>query len=218
MQSSVTAEHPKAQPTLQSTQVMDYQWVFKLTLSLLFAESKYRQSSEPVESNPHPQANLKRYKGFRSQWLIVFQNPYLWARSKIAVPIITVPVLVPNFVGSVRGLILRYYPGIRLEGLRKNTENLNQDSRSPGSDPGPPEYEAGVASLQFSFSCDEAWCAKEFMQEERWILFRRMHKFTNGSIRFYSYFYMHRILYAHLLLYYNILTKLRQQWVNSTSC
>jgi hypothetical protein len=35
-------------------------------------------------------------------------------------------------VGSGRGLIVRYYPGIRLEGLRKMTKNLNQNSRSPG--------------------------------------------------------------------------------------
>jgi len=28
-------------------------------------------------------------------------------------------------------LILMYYPGIRLEGLRKTTKNLNEDSRSP---------------------------------------------------------------------------------------
>jgi hypothetical protein len=49
-------------------------------------------------------------------------------------------------IGSVRGLISRYYPGIRLEGLRKTTRNLNQDSRSlgPRIEPGPPEYEAGV--------------------------------------------------------------------------
>jgi hypothetical protein len=41
---------------------------------------------------------------------------------------------------------LKYYPGIRLEGLRKTTENLIHDSRCPGRDlnPGPPEYEAGV--------------------------------------------------------------------------
>jgi hypothetical protein len=29
-----------------------------------------------------------------------------------------------NFVGSGRGLILRYYPGIRLEGLRKTTNSV----------------------------------------------------------------------------------------------
>jgi hypothetical protein len=31
MQSSVTADRPKAQPTLQSTQVVDYQRIFKPT-------------------------------------------------------------------------------------------------------------------------------------------------------------------------------------------
>jgi hypothetical protein len=36
-----------------------------------------------------------------------------------------------GFVGSGRGLILRYYLGIRLEELRKTTKALNQDSRSP---------------------------------------------------------------------------------------
>jgi hypothetical protein len=29
---------------------------------------------------------------------------------------------------------LRYYPGIRLEGLRNATENLSHDSRFPGLD------------------------------------------------------------------------------------
>jgi hypothetical protein len=40
--------------------------------------------------------------------------------------------------GSGSGLILRYYPGISMEGLRKTTKNLSQDSRSPGPrfDPG----------------------------------------------------------------------------------
>jgi hypothetical protein len=48
-------------------------------------------------------------------------------------------------VGSGRGLILRYYPGIRMEGLRKTTKNLTQDSRSARRDLSavPPEYEAG---------------------------------------------------------------------------
>jgi hypothetical protein len=51
---------------------------------------------------------------------------------------------------SCRDVILRYYPDIRLEGLRKRTGNLNQDSRSPGPDlnPGPPEYEAGVLTTR----------------------------------------------------------------------
>jgi len=35
-------------------------------------------------------------------------------------------------VGNDRGLILMYYPGIRPEGLRRNTRNLDQDGRSPG--------------------------------------------------------------------------------------
>jgi hypothetical protein len=49
--------------------------------------------------------------------------------------------------GSNRGLLLKYYPGIRLEGLRKTTKNLSQDSRYPGGDfnPGPPE--AGVLTI-----------------------------------------------------------------------
>jgi hypothetical protein len=38
---------------------------------------------------------------------------------------------------------LRYYPGICLEGLRKITNNISQDSLSPGRDLnlGPPKYE-----------------------------------------------------------------------------
>jgi hypothetical protein len=37
-------------------------------------------------------------------------------------------------VGSGHGLILRYYAGIHLEGLRKTTEDLNQDSRLLGAE------------------------------------------------------------------------------------
>jgi hypothetical protein len=49
-------------------------------------------------------------------------------------------------VGSGYDLILRYFPDTGLEGLRKITENLNQDSRMLGreSNLGPPEYEVGV--------------------------------------------------------------------------
>jgi hypothetical protein len=49
------------------------------------------------------------------------------------------------FGESVPGLIFRYYPGIRLEGLRKTTKSLSQDSRSLGQDlnPVPHEYEVG---------------------------------------------------------------------------
>jgi hypothetical protein len=48
--------------------------------------------------------------------------------------------------GSGLGLILRYYHGIRLEGLRETMKTLSQDSRSPGRDfnPGPRENEARV--------------------------------------------------------------------------
>jgi hypothetical protein len=51
-----------------------------------------------------------------------------------------------GFKGSGRVLILIYYPGIRLEGLRKTTKNLSEDSLSSArnSNPEPPEYEAGV--------------------------------------------------------------------------
>jgi hypothetical protein len=46
---------------------------------------------------------------------------------------------------SGRGLILKYYPSIRLEGLSKIMKNLNQDCLSPGRDLnlGPSGYEAG---------------------------------------------------------------------------
>jgi hypothetical protein len=37
-----------------------------------------------------------------------------------------------GFDRKQRGLILWYYPGIRLERLRKTTKHLNQDSLSPG--------------------------------------------------------------------------------------
>jgi hypothetical protein len=43
------------------------------------------------------------------------------------------------------GLILRYYPGIRHESLRKTTKPLNKNMRSQRRDlnAGPAEYEAG---------------------------------------------------------------------------
>jgi hypothetical protein len=49
-----------------------------------------------------------------------------------------------DLVGSGRNLILRHYPDILVEVLRKPTKNLDQDSRSLGPDlnPGPSEYEA----------------------------------------------------------------------------
>jgi hypothetical protein len=48
-----------------------------------------------------------------------------------------------------RSLILRYYLGICLEGLRKITD-ISQDSRSQGRNlnTGPPEYEAGVLTTR----------------------------------------------------------------------
>jgi hypothetical protein len=51
--------------------------------------------------------------------------------------------------GSVR-LIVRYSPGIRLEGQSKTTKNMNQDSWSEGTDLnlGPPKHEAGVLTTR----------------------------------------------------------------------
>jgi hypothetical protein len=51
-----------------------------------------------------------------------------------------------DLVGSGRGLILRYYPGIRLEGLRKTTKSSISMAGHRGrvSNQGPPEYEAGL--------------------------------------------------------------------------
>jgi hypothetical protein len=47
---------------------------------------------------------------------------------------------------------LKCYPGIFLDGLRKTTKNLSQDSRSAGRDlkPGPPEYQVGALCYQGS--------------------------------------------------------------------
>jgi hypothetical protein len=52
--------------------------------------------------------------------------------------------------GSDRGLILRHYPGFRLEGLGRNTENLCQYRRSPcrNLNPGPSKYEAGMLTTR----------------------------------------------------------------------
>jgi hypothetical protein len=48
-----------------------------------------------------------------------------------------------DLVESGRGQILRYYPGIRLEGLQKTTKNLNQDRGSPG-----PRIEPGTSRIR----------------------------------------------------------------------
>jgi hypothetical protein len=58
-----------------------------------------------------------------------------------------------NLKGYARKLSppnLRSYPGICLEGLRKTTKTLIQDSRSQGRDlnPVPPEYEAGLLTIR----------------------------------------------------------------------
>jgi hypothetical protein len=51
-------------------------------------------------------------------------------------------------VDRVHCIILRYYPGIRMEVLRKTTKSLNRDSRAPDLKPVPPEYKAGVLTTQ----------------------------------------------------------------------
>jgi hypothetical protein len=55
-----------------------------------------------------------------------------------------------RFGGSGRGLILRHYSGIRLEGLRKTTKNSIRIAGYRGQDlkPGPPEYEAAVLTTR----------------------------------------------------------------------
>jgi hypothetical protein len=58
-----------------------------------------------------------------------------------------------NWKGFGRKLLssnLGYYPGTCLQGLRKTTDNLSQDSRFPGRDLNlePPEYEAGVLTTR----------------------------------------------------------------------
>jgi hypothetical protein len=44
--------------------------------------------------------------------------------------------------------LFKYYPGIRLEGLRKTSVNIAENNQSPGWDlkPGPPEYEVVLTS------------------------------------------------------------------------
>jgi hypothetical protein len=57
---------------------------------------------------------------------------------------------------------LKYYPYNCLEGLRKTMKNLSQDSRSPGQDlnPGHPEYEAGVLTIQPRCSVTQYYVVK----------------------------------------------------------
>jgi hypothetical protein len=49
---------------------------------------------------------------------------------------------------SGRRIILRYYLGIRMEGLRKSTKNVSQDSRSPDRDLKPHKYEAQLLTTR----------------------------------------------------------------------
>jgi hypothetical protein len=52
--------------------------------------------------------------------------------------------------GSSSSIMIRCYPGIFLEGLRKTVKHLSQDSRSPGwnLNTGSPEYEAEVLTTR----------------------------------------------------------------------
>jgi hypothetical protein len=61
-----------------------------------------------------------------------------------------------DFVGNGRGLILRYYADIRLEGLRKITRNLVSiaGDRGRNSNPEPPEYKARVLVREYSAYCN----------------------------------------------------------------
>jgi hypothetical protein len=58
--------------------------------------------------------------------------------------------IVKDVEGSGRGLILRRYPVICLDGLGKITKTLNQDSMSPCRDLNPehPEYETGALTTR----------------------------------------------------------------------
>jgi hypothetical protein len=61
--------------------------------------------------------------------------------------------------GTGHGLILTYYPGICLEGLRKPTKNRSQDSWSPGWDlnPEPSKYK-GVLTTRPWHSVSQDYC------------------------------------------------------------
>jgi hypothetical protein len=63
--------------------------------------------------------------------------------------------IVKDVEGSSRGLILRYYPEIYLQGLKKTTKTLSQDSRYTGRGYRslPPEYEVGMPT-------SGPWCSE----------------------------------------------------------
>jgi hypothetical protein len=54
-----------------------------------------------------------------------------------------------NWKGSGRGLILRYYPPIRMVGLKRTTKTSIRVAGRQGRDlnPRPPKYEAGVNNV-----------------------------------------------------------------------
>jgi hypothetical protein len=49
---------------------------------------------------------------------------------------------------SGRGLILRYFPGTHLKGLRKTIKVFSQESRSPGKDLNKELPKAGVLTIR----------------------------------------------------------------------
>jgi hypothetical protein len=74
--------------------------------------------------------------------------------------------------GSGRGLILRHYPGMCLDGLRKTKKNVGQDSRSPGRDLNPKlpntkqEYSPLDHDVQFKF-CGGSLCVHSTNKQRR---------------------------------------------------
>jgi hypothetical protein len=85
------------------------------------------------------------------------------------------------------GFGLRYYLGICLEGLRKITKYLSQDSRSPGRhlNRGPAEYEAAALTTrpQHSVSCR---CHTESYMSHNRCVGLRARKYSRNKVAFFA--------------------------------
>jgi hypothetical protein len=103
-------------------------------------------------------------------------------------------------VGSGRGIILRYYPSIRLEGLRKATENVSKDSRSPGPKFEPENFLIRSRSVNHSITTFGTLEAQRTVGDD--IKKKLLWKFIKNNCNIIS-----DITHSHNLFYLDILVK-----------
>jgi hypothetical protein len=99
--------------------------------------------------------DCNRSEGLILEWKMMMMEDYTASNKRV----ITDGRNGKDLEESSHGLILWYYQGICLEGLRKITKILSQDSWSPGQDSktGPPYYE-GVLTINHNI---QYYCFKQ---------------------------------------------------------